>query len=79
VVIANWNGGKAAASSRWFAGRGHPQAIAGSYDGDLGNFRRWHAAARGVPKVTGFRYTTWQNKYDLLEAYGKAMLGKERE
>jgi len=35
------------------------------------------AAAKGLPKVSGFMYTTWQNKYDLLEDYGKAMLGKE--
>jgi hypothetical protein len=77
VVIANWNGGKSAASLKWFADRGHAQIIAGYYDGDLGNFRKWDEAAKGVPKVTGFMYTTWQHKYDHLEAYGKAMLGKE--
>jgi hypothetical protein len=77
VIIANWNGGKATASLKWFAGRGHVQVIAGYYDGDLGNFRRWRAAAQGVPKVEGFMYTTWQNRYGLLEEYGKAMLGKQ--
>jgi hypothetical protein len=30
-----------------------------------------------VPGVTGFMYTTWQNRYDHLEAYGRAMMGKE--
>src|SRR5262249_46653603 len=39
VVIANWNGGKAAESLKWFADRGHAQVIAGYYDGDLSNFR----------------------------------------
>ena len=34
VVIANWNGGKAAESLKFFADRGHPQIIAGYYDGD---------------------------------------------
>jgi hypothetical protein len=30
-----------------------------------------------VPKVFGFMYTTWDNKYDLLEAYGKALRGEK--
>jgi hypothetical protein len=78
VIIANWNGGKAEASLKWFAERGHAQIIAGYYDGsNLDNFKKWHAAAKDVPKATGFMYTTWQHKYELLEAYGKAMLGKE--
>src|SRR5262245_18084161 len=76
VVIANWNGGKAVESLKWFADRGHAQVIAGYYDGDLSNFRKWHAAAQGVPRVSGFMYTTWQNKYDHLDAYGRALLGK---
>jgi hypothetical protein len=29
-----------------------------------------------MPKIAGFMYTTWENKYDLLEEYGKAMGGK---
>lgn len=77
VVIANWNGGKAATSLKWFDDRGHAQVIAGYYDGDLANFRKWDAAAQGVLRVNGFMYTTWRHKYDHLEAYGKAMLGKE--
>jgi hypothetical protein len=76
VAVANWNGGKAAASLKWFADRGHEQVIAGYYDGDLNNFKKWDAATKGVSGVTGFMYTTWQNKYDHLEAYGKAMLGQ---
>jgi hypothetical protein len=77
VTIANWNGGKAAASLKWFADRGHKQIIAGYYDGGLDNFHRWRKAMKSVTGVGGFMYTTWQNKYDLLEAYGKAMQGKE--
>jgi hypothetical protein len=73
VVIVNWNGGKAAKSLKFFADRGHRQIIAGYYDGDETNFQRWAAAAKDVPRVTGFIYTTWQHKYDQLEAYGKLM------
>jgi hypothetical protein len=73
VVIANWNGGKRAASLKWFAGRGHEQVIAGFYDGGLDNFRSWDDAARNVKGVRGFMCTPWSNDYRLLEAYGKAM------
>jgi hypothetical protein len=73
VVIANWNGGKAAASLKFFADRGHPQVIAGYYDGDLSNFKKWDAAAKGVPGVRGFMYTTWAHNFGLLEDYGRAL------
>ena len=76
VHIANWNAGKAAQSLKWFAGRGHEQIMAGFYDEGMDNFKRWQAAARNVPNVRGFMYTTWQNNYELLEAYGKAMTAK---
>jgi hypothetical protein len=77
VIIANWNSDKARESLKWFAGRGHTQIIAGYYDSGLENFKNWDATARGVPKVDGFMYTTWMAKYGDLEAYGKAMRGKE--
>ena len=76
VIIANWNGGKAKASLDFFAGRGHPQVLAGYYDSD-DNLQLWDDAARGVPKVLGFLYTTWENRYDDLERYGQALLGKQ--
>jgi len=72
MIIANWNQGKAK-SLRWFADRGHRQIIAGYYDGDLSNLKRWEDAAAGVPNIIGFMYTTWQAKYDHLEEYGQAL------
>jgi hypothetical protein len=72
VIIANWNGGKAKASLDFFSKRGHPQIMAGYYDSD-DNFAAWDAASKGVPKVAGFMYTTWQNRYDDLEQYAKLM------
>lgn len=77
IMVANWNGAKAAQSLKWFSDRGHAQVIAGYYDGGNESFQHWVKVAKGVPKVTGFMYTTWQHKYTDLEAYGKAMLGKE--
>ncbi len=74
VTIANWNGGHAAESLKFFANRGHRQVIAGYYDADdLSNFRTWDAASKGVPKVDGFMYTTWERKLNLLETYGEAL------
>jgi hypothetical protein len=76
VVIANWNAGKAKASLDFFAKRGHSQILAGYYDGD-DNLKTWDDAFRGVPKVLGFMYTTWANRYDDLERYGKALSAKQ--
>ena len=75
VTLANWNGDKMRASLAFFSGRGHRQVLAGYYDADdLSGFTRWDEAARGVRGVDGFLYTTWQNKFRLLEDYGRAML-----
>lgn len=74
IIVANWNGDRARESLGFFADRGHHQFLAGYYDsGDLSGFTRWDMAARGVPGVVGFMYTTWQRDYDRLEAYGDAM------
>jgi hypothetical protein len=76
AIIANWNSGKAKESLQFFADRGHKQIIAGYYDGnDLLNFQQWDQAAKNVPGVIGFMYTTWSSKYNLLEPYGQAMRG----
>jgi hypothetical protein len=75
VVIANWNGGKAKASLEFFSARGHLQILAGYYDND-DNFATWNAAAQGVSGVIGFMYTTWQNRYQDLERYGKVLTRK---
>jgi hypothetical protein len=75
VILANWNAGKARASLDFFAKRGHRQVLAGYYDSD-DNLATWNAAAKGVPGVIGFMYTTWQSRFDDLERYGKALAGK---
>src|SRR6185312_158071 len=74
AIVANWNGGKARESLAFFDGRGHRQLIAGYYDvDDLSNFQNWDRAARHTNGVVGFMYTTWANKYSLLESYGEAL------
>ena len=78
VHLANWNSGQAAQSLKWFAERGHAQIVAGYYDdNNLDRLPHWLHAAKGVPNVDGFMYTTWGHNYDMLEAYGKVLSGKE--
>ncbi|MBN1419678.1 MAG: hypothetical protein JXP34_12945 [Planctomycetes bacterium] len=71
VVIVNWNFGHRDESLRFFAGRGHRQVIAGYYDGDPEEARKWIASARGVDGIAGIMYTTWRDQYDDLEAFAR--------
>jgi hypothetical protein len=73
VGIVNWNARRAAASSRFFARRGHAQVIAGYYDGAPAAIRSWLAAVRDVPGVIAAMYTTWRDDYDDLEAFARAV------
>lgn len=75
MIVVNWNSGKASKSLRFFAGRRHRQIIAGYYDTDNveAEVKAWSEAARGVPKVQGFLYTTWRNDYRDLEKYAAAV------
>ena len=77
VIIANWNGGKPAQSLKFFADLGHRQIIAGYYDSDVGDLRRWQEAASGVPGVRGVMYTTWSARYGDLEAFSRLFTAKE--
>ena len=78
VGIVNWNAGRASASLRFFAARGHPQVIAGYYDGRVEDVRGWLAAARGVPGVRGIMYTTWRSDSSDLEAFARAVRNARR-
>lgn len=71
VAIVNWNFPKREASLKFFADRGHKQVIAGYYDGRPEQVRQWKAAAAKVKGVVGIMYTTWERKYDDLEAFAR--------
>ncbi|MFO0910423.1 MAG: hypothetical protein U0794_19110 [Isosphaeraceae bacterium] len=74
ITVANWNGGRKRQSLDFFAQRGHRQLLAGYYDTeDLSGFTGWNEAAAHVAGVDGFMYTTWQAKYRLIDAYGRAI------
>jgi len=73
VVVVNWDGDHKEESLRFFADRGHPQIIAGYYDGRVEDVRAWLEAASRVRGVTGVMYTTWRDRYDDLEAFAQAV------
>ena len=69
VIVVPWYFKTRSQSLRWFAGRGHRQVMAAYYDGKPEQAAEWLRAARGVPGVRGIMYTTWQDRYDDLEAF----------
>jgi hypothetical protein len=74
VIILPWYYEKRAESLKFFADRGNKQVIAGYYDSKPERVANWLEAAKTVPgSVIGVMYTTWQNKYDDLEAFSKAI------
>jgi hypothetical protein len=45
--------------------------LAGYYDHDPAQIKEWLKSAAKVKGVVGVMYTTWQNKFDDLEAFAK--------
>ncbi|HEY0867565.1 MAG TPA: hypothetical protein VGE01_09305 [Fimbriimonas sp.] len=74
LTIVNWNQNNAE-TLRFFGSRGHRQILAGYYDGTVDSIKDWLAKASGVKGVNGVMYTTWQNRYEDLEAFAKAAFG----
>ncbi len=73
VVICNWNSDpkKRTDSLKHFAALGHKQILAGYYDGPVAAITPWLEDARKAGGVLGVMYTTWQNRYNDLEAFAK--------
>jgi len=70
LIIAVWGGAPREKSLRFFAEQGFATLIACYYDADsLDEVKGWQQLAQKVPKVRGFMYTTWERKYDLLDAF----------
>lgn len=77
MVVVNWNQGHDKQSMNWFAGQGHRQILAGYYDGQPESIRDWLRDASPFTGIVGVMYTTWQSKYDDLEAFAEAAWGKK--
>ena len=69
IIFVNWNFDKRDQSLKFFADLGHKQVIAGYYDDDVANTRKWLDSAAKVNGVVGIMYTTWKHNYDDLERF----------
>jgi hypothetical protein len=75
VTVVNWNAAMPGASLRFFAGRGNPQVWAGYYDQPLAAMRRILPLLDRTPHVNAIMYTTWQDRFDDLEAFARLCRG----
>ncbi|MEJ5253410.1 MAG: hypothetical protein WHX60_16160 [Armatimonadota bacterium] len=77
TIIAVWGGAPRAQSLKHFAEQGFRTLIACYYDApNLDEVKGWQSLAKETKGVTGFMYTTWERKYDLLGAFGDLLWGK---
>jgi hypothetical protein len=77
VGYVNWNYDARAENAAWISKRGNSQILAGYYDGRPETIRTWLHDVQGVKGVNGVMYTTWQDRYDDLEAFAKAAWGND--
>ena len=77
VGIVNWHGGLEGKNCRFFADLGLKQILSGYYDGDENGdaIARWQANTRDIPGIVGAMYTTWEDRYDAMEAWAKKAWG----
>jgi hypothetical protein len=75
IHIACWNYDTRRASLDFFSSRGFKTLAAAYYDADdLKNPQGWLESLDTTPGALGIMYTTWQNKYGLLGAFGDLVL-----
>jgi hypothetical protein len=77
VGIVNWHGGLMGKNAPFFAKLGLRQILSGYYDGDEdgSQIAKWIAATKGVPGISGAMYTTWEDKYDAMDAWARKAWG----
>ncbi len=71
LVIGCWWDEKRDVSLPFFDSLGHRTLAAAYYDADnLDNVKGWLKSLDATPGAAGIMYTTWEDKYSLLPAYG---------
>ena len=71
--IVCWHGGLREKSLSFFSRLGHRTLAAGYYDADdVKGDVLWAKACARTPGCVGLMYTTWENRYDLLEEFIRA-------
>lgn len=77
LVIVCWYYNKRKESLKFFSSLGFKTLAGAYYDGDtLENPKGWLETLERTPGARGIMYTTWQNKYDLLGAFGELVSGR---
>ncbi|HVT11473.1 MAG TPA: carbohydrate binding domain-containing protein [Fimbriimonadaceae bacterium] len=75
TIIVDWYYDARMKDMPFFADLGHQQILAGYYDHDPTEIRKWLDDAKGIKGVVGVMYTTWQNNYSDLEKFAGAAWG----
>jgi hypothetical protein len=77
----NWAGYLRGRNLKWFSDRGHEQILSGYYDRDETGegIESWLKAGEGLPGVTGAMYTSWEEKFDAMEAWAEKAWGSGSE
>jgi len=79
LVIVCWYYNKRRESLGFFSSLGFRTLAGAYYDGDtLENPIGWLEVLNETPGACGIMYTTWQNKYELLEGFGHLVSTQER-
>jgi len=74
LVMVPWYFDKREQSMAFLAEHGFPTLAGSYYDGDtMDNIMGWLETCARTRGCRGILYTTWQNKYGLLEAFGDAV------
>lgn len=74
LVIVCWYYERREKSMAFFSELGFPTLAGAYYDGDtMENILGWLDTCSRTPGCRGILYTTWQNKYDLLDEFGDAV------
>ncbi|MCX7705657.1 MAG: hypothetical protein N2115_05295 [bacterium] len=72
LIIGVWGGKPREKSLKFFSENGFRILIANYYDADnLDDVKEWFNLAQNIKGISGFMYTTWQRKYDLLNEYSR--------
>ncbi|HEY3281900.1 MAG TPA: carbohydrate binding domain-containing protein [Armatimonadota bacterium] len=73
VGIMNWHGGLMGKNCQFFADLGLRQILSGYYDSDNDGsaITQWRQNVKDVPGIAGAMYTTWEDRYDAMDAWAK--------
>jgi hypothetical protein len=77
IGIVNWNGGLQGKNCQFFADLGLKEILSGYYDGDEDGsaIAKWVENTKSVPGIVGEMYTTWEDKYDAMDAWAQKAWG----